>query len=299
MLVNQGIFALIHAGKNTAAGTDRRADASPGAVPTRVALAGHGPLVRVRKWLVDRMVARRSRAARAHLEGKSELWGLMTRAAAETTVTGASYSDYLTLYEQVRARRPREILECGTGITTVVLAYALLENAAEDGTVPGRVTSMEDDRAWYDVACARLPDEVADVVDMVHSPKKDGFYKCFRGVQYEGVPDRPYDFVFSDGPDRHSPVNGDKLFNLDLIHVVVRSKTPVFGVVDNHYLTFYILQKVFGVALARYSVSHKLMFVGPVTRDDVRFLKKESFLPDLRIFGTTELKLRMAREDEA
>ncbi len=51
--------------------------------------------------------------------------------------------------------------------------------------------------------------------------------------------------------------------------------------------------------LARQSVSHKLMFVGPVTRDDVRFLKKESFLPDLLIFGTTELKLCMARESEA
>jgi len=72
----------------------------------------------------------------------------------------------------------------------------------------------------------------------------------------------------------------------------------VRAVVDNHYLTFYILQKVFGVALARYSVSHKLMFVGPVTRDDVRFLRKESFLPDLRLFSTTELKLRMARQDE-
>ncbi|MEK9708324.1 MAG: hypothetical protein VW618_10965 [Alphaproteobacteria bacterium] len=290
---------MSHTGNNPAAGADRRADASPGAVPTMVALAGHSPLLRARKWLVDPMVSRRSKAARAYLEAKPDLWALMTRAAAGTAVTGASYSDYLTLYEQVRTRRPREILECGTGITTVVLAYALMENAAEDGTAPGRVTSMEDDRDWYDVACSRLPEEVAGVVDMVYSPKKDGFYKCFRGVQYESVPDRTYDFVFSDGPDRHSPVHGDKLFNLDLIHVVVRSKTPVFGVVDNHYLTFYILQKVFGVALARYSVSHKLMFVGPVTQDDVRFLKKEFFLPDLRIFGTTELKLRMAREDEA
>ncbi|MBO6784077.1 MAG: hypothetical protein JJ899_12520 [Alphaproteobacteria bacterium] len=255
--------------------------------------------MKTRKWLVDRMVARRSRQARAVLEAKPDLWALMTEAAAGTAVTGASYSDYLTLYEQVRARRPLEILECGTGITTVVLAYALMENAEQHGGAVGRVTSMEDDRAWFDVACGRLPDAVAGVVDMVHSPKVDGFYKCFRGVQYESMPDRPYDFVFSDGPDRHSPVNGDKLFNLDLINVVRRSETPVFGVVDNHYLTFYIMQKVFGVNLARYSVSHKLMFVGPVTRDDVRFLKKESFLPDLRIFGTTELKLRMAREDEA
>ncbi len=285
--------------KNSPGREGRRADATPGAVPTSLALAGHGPLVKARKWLVDRMVATRSRRARAALEARTELWSLMTEAAAGTAVTGASYSDYLTLYEQVRTRRPLEILECGTGITTVVLAYALMENAREDGTPCGRVTSMEDDREWFDVARSRLPAAVSDVVDMVHSRKVDGFYKCFRGVQYESVPDRPYDFIFSDGPDRHSPVNGDKLFNLDLINVVRGSETPVFGVVDNHYLTFYIMQKVFGIDRARYSVSHKLMFVGPVTKNDVRFLKKESFLPDLRIFGTTELKLRMAREDEA
>ncbi len=274
-----------------------RDDGVPGALPTLVTAARHGPLVRARKWWVDRMVAQRSRRARRTLEAMPELWRLMTQVAAGTAVTGASYSDYLTLYEQVRTHRPREILECGTGISTVVLAQALRDNAGEDGGPPGHVTSMEDDEAWYRIACERLPDAVADIVDIMHSPKTDGYYKCFRGVCYESLPDRPYDFVFSDGPDRHSPVNGDKLFNLDLINVVRRSDRPVRAVVDNHYLTFYVLQKVFGLDKARYSVSHKLMFVGPVTKDDVRHLKKETFVPDLRLFGTTELKLRMMLDD--
>jgi predicted O-methyltransferase YrrM len=284
-------------GKTDGDGSARRDDAIPGALPTLFNTTRYGFWVRWRKSIVDRMVAARSRRAKRALEKNTELWNLMTEAAAGTAVTGASYSDYLTLYEQVKAFKPKEILECGTGITTVVLAQALLENARETGAAPGRVTSMEDDQAWFEVARARLPGVVLPIVDLIHSPKVDGFYKCFRGVMYETVPDRPYDFVFSDGPDRHSPLNGDKLFNLDLINVVRRSDQPIRAVVDNHYLTFYILQKIFGVALARYSVSHKLMFVGPVTRNDVRFLKKESFLPDLRLFGTTELKLRMARED--
>jgi predicted O-methyltransferase YrrM len=248
--------------------------------------------------MVDRLVARRAAAAERTLRGHAVLWDRMMQAAAGTAVTGASYSDYLTLYEQVRTFRPREILECGTGISTVVLAQALLDNAAEYATAPGRVTSMEDDAEWHRLAGARLPEALRDVVALVHSPRADGCYKCFRGVCYAEVPDRPYDFVFSDGPDRHSPVNGDKLFNLDLINVVARSDRPVRAVVDNHYLTFYVLQKVFGLDRARYSVSHKLMFVGPVSRADLRHLKKENFLPDLRIFGTTELKLRMARDDE-
>ena len=52
-----------------------------------------------------------------------------------------------------------------------------------------------------------------------------------------------------------------------------------------------------GLDKARYSVSHKLMFVGPVSKHDVRHLKKETFVADLRLFGTTELKLRMALDD--
>lgn len=288
---------MTESARTTGDAAARRDDATPGALPTLFNTTRYGFFVRWRKAIVDRMVAARSRRAKKTLQKNTELWRLMTEAAAGTAVTGASYSDYLTLYEQVKAFKPKEILECGTGITTVVLAQALLENARENGGKPGRVTSMEDDRAWFEVAGSRLPAGVAPVVDLVHSPKVDGFYKCFRGVMYETLPDRAYDFIFSDGPDRHSPVNGDKLFNLDLINVVRRSEHPVRAVVDNHYLTFYILQKVFGVELARYSVSHKLMFVGPVTKDDVRFLKKESFLPDLRLFGTTELKLRMARED--
>jgi hypothetical protein len=36
--------------------------------------------------------------------------------------------------------------------------------------------------------------------------------------------------------------------------------------------------------------------VGPVARSDVRHLRKENFVPDLRLIGRTELKLRMAKD---
>lgn len=268
----------------------------PEALATQVSARRFGPLVRARKAVVDAMVRRRTRAAETKLRGHPVLWDLLIRYAQGTAVTGASYSDYWTLYQQVRLHRPREILECGTGISTVVLAQALRENAAEDGTPPGRITSMEDSEPWFAAARGRIPDELGDLIDLRHSPKVDGFYKLFRGVQYRELPDRPYDFVFSDGPDRHSPVNGDKLFNLDLIQVVRNADHPVRAVVDNHYLTFYVLQKVFGLDKAHYSIGHKLMFVGPVTRRDVRRLKKESFIQDLRLLRRTELRLRLVTD---
>jgi len=242
------------------------------------------------------MVARRNRWAEGELRKNEELWAAITAYSKGSDVTGASMSDFLTLYDEVRRLRPKEVLEFGTGLSTVVLAHALKANE-RDGAPRGRVTSMEEDAGWHQKACEMLPEDVSDIVEIIHSPKVDGIYKIFRGVQYQEIPDRPYEFVFSDGPERHSLVNGDKLFDLDLIQIVRRSETPVHAVVDNHYLTFYVLQKVFGTDLARYSVKHRLMFVGPVTRDDVRHLRKENFIPDLRVFGETELKLRMALDD--
>ena len=58
-----------------------------------------------------------------------------------------------------------------------------------------------------------------------------------------------------------------------------------------------MLQKVFGPKLARYSIRHKRMFVGPVTKKDAERLRRENFLPDLRLLKDPELKLRMARDD--
>lgn len=257
-----------------------------------------GLLTRLRVAIIRRQVAARNRRAEADLKAVPGLWEAITAYAKGTEVTGASMSDYWTLYDQVRTHKPREVLECGTGVSTVVLAHALKENQAE-GSPAGRVTSMEEDEDWHRTASGNLPAHLADVVDLLHSPKVDGFYKMFRGVQYASVPERAYDFVFSDGPERHSTVNGDKLFDLDLIQLVRVSETPVRAVVDNHYLTFYVLQKVFGLDKACYSASHRLLFLDPVTKHDVRHLDRETFTPDLRLLGTTELKLRMASHKAA
>lgn len=259
-------------------------------------LAGQSLAVRLRARIILAGLAWRNRRAERRLRAYPELWDAMMEYARMSEVTGASFSDYLTLYEEVRRYKPREILECGTGLSTLVLAWALLDNARE-GAPAGRLTSIEDNPAWFEVAGKSLPASVNEVVDLVNAPKAEGVYKIFRGVRYESLPDRPYDFVFSDGPDRHSPITGEKLFNLDLIEVIARSEHPVRAVVDNHYLTFYILQKVLGPDKARYDAWRRLMFVGPVTRRDLGYLRRECFLPDLRLIVPTELHLRLARHE--
>ncbi len=84
---------------------------APGALVTEVPTQRVGWLARLRYLLANRMVRARNRRAEAALRANEPLWALMTAYARGSAVTGASYSDYLTLWEQVRAFRPREILE--------------------------------------------------------------------------------------------------------------------------------------------------------------------------------------------
>ena len=71
--------------------------------------------------------------ARRKLQRNEELWGVLQEYLLKTNSTGCGYIDYACLYEAVRATKPVEILECGTGVSTLVIAHALMENEKETG----------------------------------------------------------------------------------------------------------------------------------------------------------------------
>lgn len=92
-------------------GLTRRAEGAPGTPASAVEAVGLGPLGRLRIGIINWRVAPRNAAAERRLREHVVRWDLLTRAASATAVTGASYSDYWTLYNEVRRHRPTEILE--------------------------------------------------------------------------------------------------------------------------------------------------------------------------------------------
>ena len=253
-----------------------------------------GALTTWRGWLITRRINATRAAAARELRRNTALWQTLTAYLEKSTSTGVGYNDYLALYTHVRTHRPKEILECGTGVSTVVLAHALMENERETG-IHGRVTSMEDKAEWLKVAEELLPEALAPYVDLVLSPRvEDGWY-IFRGVRYERLPDRAYEFVFVDGPDFHALSDEQLTFNFDLIRVVQRSDIPVYALVDDRLSSSFVYQKVFGPEKARYSTRHRLCFIGPVTRRDLLGMEslKPCFIHSFRYFGATVLDFRM------
>jgi len=62
------------------------------------------------------------------LKRHEQLWQEINNYQNKTKSTGCSFIDYWELYKTVRSRKPKEILECGPGVSTLIMSYALMEN---------------------------------------------------------------------------------------------------------------------------------------------------------------------------
>jgi hypothetical protein len=213
-----------------------------------------------------------------------ELWVALDKYMKKTSSTGCQYGDYLVLYEHVRRFKPKFILECGTGVSTVVMSHALFENE-KDGYERGKIVSLEENQWYFDHAKSIFPKEYDHYVEFVLrdvTTKEEGF---FHGVGYKDIPKYDYEFVFVDGPNHLcNPKEKPLLFNFDLIEVVKMSNKPVSAVIDNRTSTAFVYNFIFGKKF-RYDYIRKLGVVYPSTKEDlidtkklvVNFMKKRPF----------------------
>ena len=231
--------------------------------------------------------------ARHQLKRHSNLWQCLHEYLAKTESTGCGYVDYWYLYRSVMREKPSEILECGTGVSTLVIAMALVD-LERMGFPRGRVTSMESHGSYLEMSKALLPDELHAYVDFQLSDVCEDTYSLFRGVRYADIPDRPYDFVFVDGPDYTAPSDGMKSFDFDFIYVLNKSTRPVSGLVDKRVSTCFVLQQLLGSHLLRYDPVAHLGFIKAASKDDLIEVDKQTpsrtFEHSFRAFGTTLLK---------
>lgn len=206
--------------------------------------------------------------AKKKLREQKDLWRDLCEYQDRTISSGASYSDYWLLYQYIRSIKPKEVLECGTGVTTIIIAHAIRDNDTRD-KVRGRVTSMEDIEKCYHGARELVPKHLEKYVDIVLSPKVEDVYCIFRGVRYKDVPERSYEFVFIDGPGTHAPSDGCKTFDFDFIRVVEKSDIPVYAFVDTRMSTCWVLAHVFQKGKVAYDYRYNVGIIGPCTKNDL------------------------------
>lgn len=211
--------------------------------------------------------------ARWKIKRNKILWANLQEYLHKTKSTGCGYIDYWYLYQYIRKHKPVEILECGTGVTTLIIATALMEIESEGHGV-GRVTSMDSHKEYLEMSSKLLPHNLKKYVDFNLSDVKEDYFSIYRGVRYNDIPNREYDFVFIDGPDYKSPSDGMLTFDFDFLYVLMKSNKPVAGMVDKRVSTCYVLQQLLGTKKIKYDPVAHLGFIKPSTKTDLLTIDK-------------------------
>jgi predicted O-methyltransferase YrrM len=208
-----------------------------------------------------------------------------------TKSTGISWSDFWILYKTIREKKPKSILECGPGASTLVITYALMENEKEGFT--GRVTAMEEIEGYLKMSVGLLPTYLHRYVDFILSPRIDDYFGIFRGVRYRDIPEKDFDFVFIDGPEHHSPNDNQFCFDYDFLYVLQHSTKAVSGLIDYRLSTGYVLQTVLGFDKVKYNCIKEIGMINPCNQSDLKQLNLASltslFNKNANILGNTKI----------
>jgi hypothetical protein len=215
---------------------------------------------------------RNESVAERKIRDNSILWNNLERYRITSKSVGCSYSDYLSLYDFVKKNKPREILECGTGFSTIVIAQALIENEKEYGINNWRLISMEEDRDYFNVALNSLPEDLKNDtrLQILLSEAIEDNYDFFRGTRYKEIPRGEYDFVFIDGPE---PVIKKETgihysFNFDFLQLVRESERPIAGMIDQRKISCFVYSLLFP-GKVKYDSIRTLGIIDPVSKYDL------------------------------
>ena len=154
-----------------------------------------------------------------------ELYHLIKKITKKSKSTGCEYSDYFSLYDRIIKRKAKNVLELGSGISTCVIAYALMK-LHKDQNSKGIVVTMEESDFYHKNFLEIIPDELKNYIKSIHSPRKKSIYSNLLGCHYESIPSikSGYDFVFIDAPQTIYPGENKKSFDSDLINLINQNK---------------------------------------------------------------------------
>ena len=185
------------------------------------------------------------------------LKGYIDQMISRSDSTGCEYSDYFELYHSIMEQSPRYILECGSGISSCVIACAI-EKLKKHHREPVVFVSMEENAYYHEQVKRIFPGALQHRVNFVLSDRKESQFGPFRGCFYKNVPDYPYDFVFIDGPTERADAGAQKCFNADYLRIIKKSTHAVNGLLDQRITTYWAFKKLMPRASIRYEVVKKL-----------------------------------------
>jgi hypothetical protein len=108
------------------------------------------------------------------------------------------WSDLWFLYRTVRARKPKVVLEFGSGCSSIIMAQALADNARQGSS--GFLHSLDSEPHWGELTIASLPMHLKPFCEVILTAAVPTDLDGTPVWRYRDVPDVVPDFIYLDGP---------------------------------------------------------------------------------------------------
>jgi len=139
------------------------------------------------------------------------------------------WPELAVIHREIRRLRPQRVLEFGSGCSTLVIAQALAENAAEGH--PGFLESLDADPHWGQVTIDSLPPRLADYCRVAVVPAIPAEHAGIPAWRHREVPPPPFDFIYLDGP----ALTPEREAALDLLDLEAELAPGTVVLVDGRY----------------------------------------------------------------
>jgi len=108
------------------------------------------------------------------------------------------WSDLWAIYSQVRERKPKVLLEFGSGCSSIIYAQALADNAAEGS--PGFLHSLDADAHWGQVTIDSMPKHLRQYCNIILTQRVEDMLGGVPVWRFALVPEVTPDMIYLDGP---------------------------------------------------------------------------------------------------
>jgi len=194
---------------------------------------------------------------RRKLMEQEELWSKLSLVLKKSSSTGCEFSDFYYLHRFIKTTDGlKNVLELGTGISTLIFAQACKE-LKEQGKAYPRIITMEESLQYQQNCLSWFPEDLKDYVEFHQSDRvqeKEGEVAiCY----YNEIPELPYDFIFIDGPTLSFA--GVKSINYDLVNIYnINKSRSIVAWLDQRVGTYWEYKRIFKKASIKYNVIKKL-----------------------------------------
>ena len=185
-----------------------------------------------------------------------EICGLIAKSGS----TGGEWSDYLTLYEEIRSKKPSKILELGSGVSSLIVCFAIEENYKDTGETAD-FFSVEENEYYHSQIVDIFPEKYRQKVNFILRERNQKRYQNILGGYYDDLPKEDFDFIFIDGPTVRTAGTAEKSFNADLVNLIEKNQlSRVNGLLDERIFTYWSLKRLLPKLHIKYSVVKKISF---------------------------------------